>query len=195
MQVRIEEINGFGDGIGFLNINEKKKKVVISKTAIGDLVEFETTKENKDFIFGKLINIVEKSSERVDYSKTCPVYDICGGCNLLHLNEKAYYSYKKNILENILKRLNIDNDFPIDVLKIDFNTRRRVVFQVSNGKIGFFAKNSNNIVEFNSCPLIIKPINDILQKLKEFIKDFKNIQDISITQYANGLGLIFSLSK
>ena len=61
MQVKIDGINFQGDGYGIIN----NKKVLIPKTYRGDSVEFEIVRENKDFIYGKLVKLLEKSDERI----------------------------------------------------------------------------------------------------------------------------------
>lgn len=188
MQIKIEGTNFQGDGYGLFN----GKKVFIPKTYKGDLVEFETIKENNDFIFGKLIKILEKSNERVD-EIICPVYDECGGCNFLHLKDDVYYDFKKSIIENALKKsgYTLNN---INFIKIEYNTRRRVSFQIKNNKLGFFEKNSNNIVEVNTCPLISNNINFIIPELKEISKKL-SLTEILITNHENGLEIVFNLKK
>lgn len=91
MQIEIIGINNYGNGYGLYN----DKKVLIPKTYIGDIVEYDIVRENKEYIFAKIKNIVSKSKNRIDYQKVCPIYDFCGGCNLLHLEENIYYNFKK----------------------------------------------------------------------------------------------------
>lgn len=188
MQVKIQNINFQGDGCGILN----GKKVIIPKTCKGDLVEFEIIKENKDFINGRLVKILEKSSERVD-EVVCPVYDTCGGCNLLHLKEDTYRDFKMDIMANAIKKsgYKLDN---IELVTMGFNSRRRATFQVKNNRLGFFEKNSNNIVEVNACPLISDKINSIIPSLKEISKKLP-ATEISVTTHENGLEVVFGLKR
>ena len=44
MQIEIEKINSYGDGYGILN----NKKVIVPKTAIGDIVECIVTKDKNN---------------------------------------------------------------------------------------------------------------------------------------------------
>ncbi len=188
MQIEIDGINFQGDGYGILN----GKKVLIPKTCKGDIVEFEIVKENKDFINGKLINVLKKSNERVG-EVACPIYSTCGGCNLLHLKDDAYYDFKKSIIANAIKKSGYELK-NIGMIKIGYNTRRRVSFQAKNNKLGFFEKNSNNIVEVNACPLISDSINSIIPALKEISKKLPAIE-ISVTTHENGLEVVLNLKK
>lgn len=188
MQVRIDKINSQGNGVGIHN----GKKVFVEKTAVGDVVETEIIKENKDFIVAEVKNIIAKSNDRT--IPKCPFYDKCGGCNLLHLSEQAYYDFKINIALEAAKHAGFNPD-NITLIKVGDGTRRRASFKVINGKIGFFEKNSNRIVEINSCLLLTKEINNILPKIQELIKKITTITEFSITSYKNGLEILFTLNK
>lgn len=187
-QVEIIGINFNGDGYGLLN----GKKVFIPKTAIGDIVNFDIIKKNKDFITGKLIKLEKKSDDRID-NIVCSVFSKCGGCNLLHLKDEAYYKFKENILHNAIKKSGYNLE-KINLIHISFNERRRATFQVQSNKLGFFEKNSNSIVEINSCPLILNEINKIIPQLKELIKKI-SLEEISVTSYENGLEILLTLKK
>ena len=191
MQVKIDSINNYGNGCGIYN----NKKVIIPQTCPGDVVDFEIIKENKDFITAKVNKFISLSQNRINYNKICPIYDLCGGCNLLHLNDTTYYQFKKDIIGKIISKLNNVDIKDFDIIKIGYNTRRRTTFQVKNNKLGFFERNTNNIVEVNSCPLINNSINDIIEPLKNIIKKVHHINEISIVSCENGLGVLFINSQ
>ena len=191
MQVKIDSINNYGNGCGIYN----NKKVIIPQTCPGDIVDFDIIKENKDFITAKVNKFISLSQNRIDYNKICPIYDLCGGCNLLHLNDTTYYQFKKDIIGKIILKLDNVGIKDFDIIKIGYNTRRRVVFQVKNNKLGFFERNTNNIVEVNSCPLINNNINSIIEPLKNITKKVHHINEISIVSCENGLGVLFILNK
>ncbi|HSQ98184.1 MAG TPA: methyltransferase [Rickettsiales bacterium] len=181
MRIEIVGINTEGDGFGFLN----NKKVFISKTYTGDVVDFNIQRETKDYIFGKLLSIVKPSKDRVE--SKCPYFDKCGGCCFLGLSEDKYYEYKKNILKNLGFDLS-------DFIKVGLNSRRRSVFKVKNNKLGFFEKDTNNLVEIDNCILLERSINNIISKLKDLIKKIP-VSEISVTNYENGLDVLFTLNK
>jgi len=188
METEIIKINSFGDGSGIFN----KKKVFIPKTCIGEIVEFEIIEEHKDYINGKLIKVKKESSDRVNDVK-CPFYEKCGGCNLLHLTDNAYYNFKEEIIKDTIIRsgYNLNN---FNFIKIPFGSRRRVVFKVDGDKLGFFERGTNKIAEISSCLLIEEEINNFIPILNDLIKKVK-VNEISVTSYENGLEIIFSLLK
>lgn len=181
MKIEIIGINTQGDGFGILN----NKKVFIPKTYTGDVVDFDVQRETKNYILGKLIKIITLSKDRV--KSDCPYFDKCGGCSFLCLSKDKYYEYK----ENILKKLGFNTS---KFVKIGLNSRRRVVFGVKNCKLGFFEKDSNNLVEVDNCILLEKNINILILKLKLLIKKIP-VSEISITNYENGLDILFTLKK
>ncbi len=181
MQVEIVGINTQGDGFGFLN----NKKIFIAKTYAGDVVDFNIQKETKNYIIGKLNKILKASKDRV--KSDCPYFDKCGGCNFLCLSKGKYYEYKENILKNL--GFNLSN-----LIKIGYNTRRRAIFKVKNNKLGFFEKDSNNLIEINNCILLEKNINLLIPKLQNLIKKIL-ILEIAITNYENGLDILFTFKK
>lgn len=191
MKIEIVGINNYGNGYGLYN----NKKVLVYKTCIGDIIEYEIIRENKEHIFAKIKKILKSSKNRIDYKKVCPIYDFCGGCNLLHLEENIYYNFKKTIISNILQKLSNINVKDFEIIKIGFNSRRRATLQVKNNKIGFFEKNTKELVEINNCPLIKYEINNIIYDLKNIINKIHSITEISIVSYENGLGLLFTLNN
>ena len=188
MKIKIQDLNFNGDGYGF----ENNKKVIISKTAKNDIVEYDIIKQNKEQIHGKINKIIEKSEYRIK-EICCPIYNNCGGCNLLHLTNEAYINFKKSLIINAIKNSGyIFDDY--ELILTGFNSRRRVTFNVKNNKLGFFEKNSNNLVEVKNCPLIDNNINNIISKLNDLIKKIL-IKEISVTCYDNGIGILFVLEK
>src|SRR3989304_7267410 len=80
-----------GSGIGRIN----NKVVFVPFTAPGDVVEVEIIEDKKDFSTAKLVNLKEPSKMRPPPS--CPVYTICGGCQLQHIEYIHQVSLKEKI--------------------------------------------------------------------------------------------------
>lgn len=173
---------------GFLN----GKKCFVKNSVVGDVVNIEIEKENKNYYFANIIDIIKPSKNRT--LPFCEYFGKCGGCDLQFLEENYYYDLKKNELyNNFLK-----NGFKIDLEDIEiFKTgkysRRRINLKYSSGKYGFFKNNSNEIVEFKNCQLIdvdIQKIVDLLRKIK-----LANLNSVDITKVDNGIALNFIFNK
>ncbi|MDR0423500.1 MAG: methyltransferase, partial [Rickettsiales bacterium] len=133
----------------------------VEKSAIGDVYENNI--------------LIKKSQNRQDI--LCPYYDKCGGCNLLHLIEKSYHDFKSKLCKT-------DN-----VIKIGFNTRQKVRFQIKNKKTGLFEKGTHNFIEIKNCLLLRPEINNIIHKL-----NFK-ANEIEVSVYDNGIGVYLLKNK
>ncbi|MEG0134345.1 MAG: TRAM domain-containing protein, partial [Clostridium sp.] len=60
--------------------------VFIQGALTGEKVKVLVIKVNKNFAFGKLLEIIEPSEERV--LPQCEHYKRCGGCSIQHMNYK-----------------------------------------------------------------------------------------------------------
>ena len=163
--------NGF-QGEGIAKIDDI---TVFIKGAIkGEKAKILILKVDNRIAYGKIIEILEASNERVDVD--CKTYSSCGGCCLRHIN----YDYTIKIKENTVKttlRKNYGQDLVIeDVLKMEnpLNYRNKLQFPVAdnNGKaiMGVFQERTHNIIETRNC--LIQ--DEESQKIANFIIDFMN---------------------
>ncbi len=165
--IKIEKLDDFGRGIGYLN----NKIVFIDNALIGEIVSIEITKETKKYYEAKVIEYVKVSDNRI--TPICPYFNKCGGCNLLHLNYKEQLKYKENKVKSNLE--NVDSI----IYGNNFNYRNKVTLKVKNKIIGFYEKNSNNIVSVDYCYLLDERINELIKIIKARI-DLSNIDEIMI---------------
>ncbi|MEK7313079.1 MAG: TRAM domain-containing protein, partial [Deltaproteobacteria bacterium] len=153
-----------GNGIGRID----NKVVFVPFTAPGDVAEIEITEDKKDFSIAKLVSLKEPSKIRT--SPPCPVYTICGGCQIQHIEYANQVSLKeKSFIETFQRLAKIDLTpilSPALASPEPFNYRSRVRFHKAGGKWGFFKPNSHSIVEMQDCPLLEPPLNSTLQALK-----------------------------
>ena len=61
----------------------------------------------------------------------CQYYLKCGGCSLQHLSQPEYKNYKKDILINAVKNLNLDSTIVMPLKTIGARQRRRVEFKIT----------------------------------------------------------------
>jgi 23S rRNA (uracil1939-C5)-methyltransferase len=152
----------------------------------GEKTKIKILKANKDFGFGKLLEVLSVSKNRQE--PVCAAFNKCGGCSLQHMDYEYQLNHKKNIVLNSLKKalgFNVEVNETIG-MGIPYNYRNKAQYPVSNNKIGFFADRSHNIVENDNC-YIQNSISDKLAK-----DTFKLIQKYKISIYdeKNGKGLI-----
>ena len=127
----------------------------------------------------------------------CTHYGTCGGCSLQHLSQSAYYSFKKELILNIIDEIGLDNNIVSDVVKIGQHSRRRADFKIEvvkgEIKIGFYAAKSHDVVEINQCPVSENSLVQFLPKLKNILSSLKKpgaVKSVSVTDLDNGLDVI-----
>lgn len=173
MQVHIDRMDHFGNGIG--NINGK---IIFVKGALtGETVDVTIAKDKKSFMEGTINTIIYKSSKRVE--PFCKYFGVCGGCSLCHLNYKNTLEYKKERVKNILSKFDIPK---INVIRNenDLYYRNKIELKIVDGKLGFYEKSTHNLIEIKECKVTKKSIN----KSFEFVKNMK-LENANVTIRAN----------
>ncbi len=85
--------------------------------------------------------------------KTCPFFGVCGGCKF-DFAAADYHDQKMALLR----------DLPItgDAVWTPAGLRRRADFAFADGRFGFYAPHSKDIVPVRTCPNLVPEINNIL---------------------------------
>ena len=173
MQVHIDRMDHFGNGIGNINGN-----IIFVKGALpGETVDVTITKDKKSFMEGTINTIIYKSSKRVE--PFCKYFGVCGGCSLCHLNYENTLEYKKERVKNILSKFDIPK---INVIRNenDLYYRNKIELKIVDGKLGFYEKSTHNLIEIKECKVTKKSIN----KSFEFVKNMK-LENANVTIRAN----------
>lgn len=184
MQYKIEKLDNFGRGISHIN----NKIVFISNALEGEVVDATTTYSNKKFEEAKVNEIIEVSKMRI--KPICPYFDICGGCNLLHMNYDDQLKFKYNKVKDIIFKYLKENIKVNDVIYSNqFNYRNKASFEVKE-KLCYKMRKSTNLVDINYCYLLDKNINDIVHVLNNL--NLKNINNITIRTGEEDIMVIIS---
>jgi len=118
------------------------------------VIKAEIVEDNKNFSVCKLNKILLKSEQRVN--PPCPYFGVCGGCDLQHMSKEEQLNFKKLLIEKTIKKIaNIEVKVENIFSKNDYFYRNKASFMIKNNNIGFFKKNSHEIVDINKC-LIFK---------------------------------------
>ncbi|MBI6088580.1 23S rRNA (uracil(1939)-C(5))-methyltransferase RlmD [Clostridium perfringens] len=180
-----------GEGIAKI---DNKYPIFIEGALKGEKVKVRIVKVNKNFAYGKLIEVLEPSEERVNPS--CAIYKRCGGCKLQHASYKAQLDFKwdrvKDCVSKIGKLDPIIVKYPLG-MENPWRYRNKVQLPIGliNGevKIGFFAPRSHDIIDMESC-LIQDEIGDKVVKLtREWIEKF-NIRPYNVDGEYDEKGIV-----
>ncbi len=152
----------------------------IKNAIVGETLSFVVTKQNKGYGYGKVVEIITPSENRIE--PFCEYYGRCGGCQLQHMNYEEQMRFKKSIVQNNMRNIgHIDCEVE-DVLTSEEKQyyRNKAQFPVSilNHEVamGFYRMHSNEIIDMNACPIQCQTINNVFSTIKSLLKSigFKN---------------------
>ena len=159
--VNVEKLDDFGRGIGYVD----NKIIFISDAMIGEVVDVNIIKDTNKYYEGEVIKYIKKSRDRV--SVNCPYYKFCGGCNILHMNYDNQIEYKKDKLQNILKKFsNICIDIDVIKNKDVIGYRNKIELKIEDNRWGYYNSNTHNFIEIDKCLLAKDSINKVIENKK-----------------------------
>lgn len=180
-----------GEGIAKI---DNKYPIFIEGALKGEKVKVRIVKVNKNFAYGKLMEVLEASEERVN--PPCAIYKRCGGCKLQHASYKAQLDFKWDRVKDCVSKIGkLDPSIVKYPLGMEEPWRYRNKVQLPIGlingevKIGFFAPRSHDIIDMESC-LIQDEIGDKVVKLtREWIEKF-NIRPYNVDGEYDEKGIV-----
>ena len=150
----------------------------------GEKCKIHILKVLKTHAFAKVIQIIEKSSKRVE--PDCSTFNKCGGCDLRHIAYSETLKIKQEKVQNLVNKM-LKNKVKVnETVGMENPTfyRNKAIYPVTQDKkVGIFAKRSHNIIPINECKIQTK----ISQEISKYILD--NWED-SIYDEETGKGLL-----
>ncbi len=163
----------------------REEGVVFVKGAIpGEVVEADVVEKKKDYSVAEVTKVIEPSADRVEPG--CRYFGVCGGCQLQFASYEKQVSMKQEVFLDCLRRIGgyeppRQGGIEMPPLSgIQWGYRHRAQFKVSKeGEVGFFKEDSRDVVPIDSCPLMVREINEAIPKIKAL--DLSGIKEIHIT--------------
>ena len=148
-------IDNGSNGEGICKIDEFT--IFVNGAIKDEKCKIKIVKVNKSFGYGKLLEIIEASPNRV--VPDCVSYKKCGGCNLRHINYEYTLKMKRDIIQNLVNKT-LDNKIQVEeTIGMDKPKyyRNKAIFPVKkiDGKkaVGIFASRSHDVIEFEECKI------------------------------------------
>jgi len=168
--------------------------IFIEGAILGEKVKVLIVKVKKNYAYGKLIEVIEPSLERIE--PKCSIYKRCGGCTVQHMSYKKQLDYKfERVKDCITKIGGLSEDlvkYPIGMNNPE-RYRNKVQLPVGMVKgelnIGFYAKRSHNIIDLDTCLIQDKVADRVTNLARQWMLKY-NIQPASIDGVFNKKGLI-----
>ena len=177
IEVSIEDMGVNGEGVGKV----EGYPLFIKDAIIGDKVKAKITKANKNYGFARLLEILTKSSFRVE--PCCPVARPCGGCQIQEMSYEKQLEYKENKVKANLRKIGGFSEEkltttiePIIGMENPFNYRNKGSFPMgidNSGEIvtGFYAGRTHKIIPNTDCVLGVEVNSEILETVVNYMKE------------------------
>ncbi|MCT1578745.1 23S rRNA (uracil(1939)-C(5))-methyltransferase RlmD [Oceanobacillus kimchii] len=133
-------------------------------------------KINKNFGFGKLLELTKTSSHRVE--PTCHVH--CGGCQLQHMSYDLQLQMKQDQVHNVMKKVAHLDHVPVHpILGMEEPSHYRNKVQIPVGEkngeviVGFYQKRSHRILQNqDTCHIQDEAINEVLPFTRQLMNKY-----------------------
>ncbi|MGM0561892.1 MAG: class I SAM-dependent RNA methyltransferase [Pseudomonadota bacterium] len=191
--VRIDTIGGRGDGVATL----EGRPVFVPATLPGDRLRVRLTAEKAGGMRGEPLELLEEGPGRKE--PRCRHFGPCGGCQLQHLEDTAYRTWKVDLLTQALGRASIRVDAVSALQQVPPYSRRRAVLAVRRSgegvELGFRERFSHRIVALKECHVLSPGLFNLCRELKRHLLPFlqqKSVGDLFMSEMENGFDVVLS---
>jgi len=123
-------------------------------------------------VHASLIEVLTPAAERV--TPACPLFTTCGGCHYQHAPYEYQLARKVEILREQLQRvgkINFEGEIAV-ISGPPLGYRNRAQFHIANGKIGYLAARSHELVPVEGeCPVSSPRLNQALAEMRGRLSD------------------------
>ena len=180
--------NGF-EGEGIAKINDFT--IFVPNAIKGEKVKILIVKVLKSYGYGKIIDLLEKSIDRVE--SDCNTYKRCGGCSLRHIKYEKTLEMKQNAVQSLVNKF-LKNKIEVQKtlgMENPYYYRNKAQYPVgknSEGKaqIGVFANRTHEIIPIQGCA--IQDIKSI--QIAKYVVDEIKKYNLSVYDENTGKGLL-----
>jgi len=163
VDLEIEDIAFGGKGVA----RDQGKAVFVPYTIEGELVSAEIVREKKQFAEAELVEVKQSSPDRVE--PLCPYFGRCGGCAYQHISYEHQLAIKWRQVRDALQRIGKLKDVPLRPIipsPKQYAYRNRITVHAQEGVIGFFRRDSHQLIDIEQCPISTDEVNRALTELR-----------------------------
>ncbi|MDY0395647.1 23S rRNA (uracil(1939)-C(5))-methyltransferase RlmD [Virgibacillus halophilus] len=161
VSLHIEDLTHEGNGVGKI----EGYPIFIPYVLPGEKASVKVVKVNKNFGFGKLLEVQKTSPDRVE--PPCDVFYKCGGCQIQHMSYRMQLEMKHNQVRNVMRKIAHMPDVPVhDTIGMEdpWRYRNKVAIPVGgkpgNLITGFYQMRSHHIIEDMETCVVQDEVND-----------------------------------
>lgn len=196
LEVKVKSLSHEGRGIAH---HPNGKIIFIDAVLPDEQVKIAIYKRHSRFDEARPIEILTPHPDRVE--PYCPHYSACGGCSLQHLSPSSQLLIKQQQLQEQLLHFGgvIPKQWlpPLEGPSWNYRHKARLGVKdvIKKGKVlvGFREKRSQGIVEMDICPVLAKPVDELIAPLQRLIESLtvrKQVPQIEIAVGENQTAFI-----
>ena len=149
--------------------------VFIPNAIKGEKVKILIVKVLTSHAFGKILEIIEPSKNRID--SDCTTYKRCGGCSLRHIQYKETLKMKQNAIQSLVNKT-LKNKIQVQEtvgMEKPFHYRNKAQYPLGINKegqpvIGVFANRTHKVIPMEKCLIQNPQAEEMAKDILEFIK-------------------------
>ena len=171
IKLTIRDLGNNSEGVG----SYEGCTIFVEGALPGEEVEATIYQLKKNYGRARLKAILKASPDRVE--PACPLYDKCGGCQVMHLSYEKQLEIKQKKVQEALTRIGkiIDVVVPNCLASpLPFHYRNKIQLPVrmkDNEKaIGLYARSSHDLIEIDHCLIHCALGEEIYQEVRQVIK-------------------------
>jgi 23S rRNA (uracil1939-C5)-methyltransferase len=163
LDLGIDDIAFGGKGVG----REHGKAIFVPYTIDGEIVSAEMVREKKQFAEAELVEVKQRSRDRVE--PQCPYFGRCGGCAYQHISYEHQLAIKWRQVRDALQRIGKFKDVPMRPIipsPKQYGYRNRITVHAQDGVVGFYRRDSHQLIDIEHCPISTDEVNRALTQLR-----------------------------
>ena len=168
LEVAIQKIVPRGLGLAFA----ENLTIFVPLSAPGDRLAVKIFQLKGKTAFAEIESVIQPSPVRIE--PPCPYFGKCGGCDFQQMTYDAQLSAKLDMIRDSLKRIgkiDYEKDIPIiaSPKQFEYRTRAQWHLETRQRKIGYFKRNSHDIIDIDHCPILDTALDNTLKDLRNTI--------------------------
>lgn len=167
LSVYVEDLTHDGAGVAKV----QGYPIFIPGALPGEEVHILVEKTMKRYGFGKLLEVIQQSPDRV--KPPCHVFSECGGCQLQHLSYEGQLKQKQKNVQDVMQRIGkIPNVTVHPVIGMDnpwrYRNKSQIPFSERDGEVvsGFYKSRTHYIVDTDICLIQGEEADELMTTLK-----------------------------
>ena len=160
--LRIDDVAFGGAGVGRLG----GFAVFVPFTITGELVVARVEQVRRHYATARCERVIEPANSRV--SPPCRYFGECGGCDYQHIDYAEQLRTKQKQVADQLRKRSALSRLAVGAMipsPKNYGFRNRITVHSDGKSVGFFCKNSRDLVDVEECPIATAEVN---RQLREY---------------------------